>query len=121
MMGNNLKVSIFLLILNCKLFYNTKKMANKNEHNEPIYLKTFTLRDIKDISEIKTDIEKQMILIIRITPLAQRDVDNLRIVVEELYKCVNSLGGEISRLGEERIIITPPSVKIWHKGVEANL
>jgi SepF-like predicted cell division protein (DUF552 family) len=48
-------------------------------------------------------------------------VDDLRIVVEELYKSVNSLGGEISRLGEERIIITPPGVKIWHKGVGANL
>ncbi|MBA3977347.1 MAG: cell division protein SepF [Nitrosopumilus sp.] len=95
-------------------------MVNKNEQKKPIYLKTFTLRDAKDIYEIRTDIEKHMILIIRITPLAQRDVDELRIVVEELYKCVNSVGGDISRLGEERIIVTPPSVKIWHKGIDAN-
>lgn len=89
-------------------------MLNENIQNKPIYLKTFTLRN-KDISEIKSDIQKQMILIIRITPLAQKDVDDLRIVVEDLYKSVNSLGGDISRLGEERIIITPPNVKIWHK------
>ena len=92
-------------------------MVNKTEQYKPTYLKTFTLRDIKDVSEI----EKQMILIIRITPLAQRDVDDLRVVVEDLYKCVNSFGGDISRLGEERIIITPPSVKIWHKGNDTNL
>lgn len=96
-------------------------MVNKTEQNKSTYLKTFTLRDVKDISEIRSDIEKHMILIIRITPLAQRDVDDLRIVVEELHRCVNSLGGDISRLGEERIIITPPSVKIWHKGIDANL
>lgn len=106
--------------MNCKSLYNTKKMVNKTEQYKPTYLKTFTLRDIKDISEIRNDIKRHMILIIRITPLAQRDVDDLRVVVEDLYKCVNSLGGDISRLGEERIIITPPSVKIWHKGNDTN-
>ena len=47
-------------------------MQNKNISSNPVYLKTFTLRDIKDVSEIKNDIEKNMILIIRITPLAQK-------------------------------------------------
>jgi uncharacterized protein len=45
----------------------------------------------------------------------------LRIAVEQLYKSVSIIGGDISRLGEERIIITPPSVKIWHKDVDATL
>jgi uncharacterized protein len=89
-------------------------MLNENFQNKTIYLKTFTLRN-KDISEIKSDIKKQMILIIRITPLAQKDIDELRVVIEDLYKSVNSLGGDISRLGEERIIITPPNVKIWQR------
>jgi uncharacterized protein len=48
-------------------------------------------------------------------------VDDLRIAVEQLYKSVSIIGGDISRLGEERIIITPPSVKIWHKDVDATL
>ncbi|MDQ4073955.1 MAG: cell division protein SepF [Thermoproteota archaeon] len=86
-------------------------MQNKDR---PIYLKTFTLRNIKDISEIQNDIRKQMILIIRITPLATKNVDELKMVVDDLYKTVNELGGDIARLGEERIIITPPIVKIWH-------
>ena len=95
-------------------------MQNKNISSNPVYLKTFTLRDIKDVSEIKNDIEKNMILIIRITPLAQKDVEDLRLVVEDLYKSVNNLGGDISRLGEERIIITPSNVKIWHKDVDGH-
>ena len=89
-------------------------MLKDNIQDNVIYLKTFTLRN-KDISEIKEDIKKQMILIIRISPLAQRDVDDLRIVIEDLYKSVSTIGGDISRLGEERIIITPPNVKIWQK------
>ena len=47
-------------------------MQNKNISSNPVYLKTFTLRDIKDVSEIKNDIEKNMILIIRITPLCSK-------------------------------------------------
>src|SRR5919199_843654 len=89
-------------------------MLKDNIQDNVIYLKTFTLRN-KDISEIKEDIKKQMILIIRISPLAQKDVDDLRIVIEDLYKTVSTIGGDISRLGEERIIITPPNVKIWQK------
>jgi len=54
-----------------------------------------------------------MILILRVTPLAQKDVDELRKVVEDLYKIAKDFGADIARLGEERIIITPPDVKIW--------
>jgi hypothetical protein len=79
----------------------------------PVYLKALTLRDITDISSIKEDIKKHMILILRVTPLAQKDVEELRKVVEELYSYSQSTGGDIARLGEERIVITPPGVKIW--------
>ena len=90
------------------------KMPSKNPLNKPIYLKTFTLRDPRDIEEIKKDIERNMIIIIRITPLAQKDVGDLKNVIESLYNSVTLLGGDMARLGEERIILTPPDVKIWH-------
>jgi SepF-like predicted cell division protein (DUF552 family) len=78
-----------------------------------VYLKAITLRDVSDITAIKQDIEKQMIVILRVTPLAQKDVEELRKVVEDLYAFAQSIGGDIARLGEERIVITPPAVKIW--------
>jgi SepF-like predicted cell division protein (DUF552 family) len=80
---------------------------------EPIYLKAITLRDISDLNGIKEDARKHIILIIRVTPLAQKDTDNLRKAIEDLYNYVKSSGGDIARLGEERVVITPPSVKIW--------
>jgi SepF-like predicted cell division protein (DUF552 family) len=81
--------------------------------NTPIYLKAITLRDMSDIPAIKDDAKKHMILILRITPLAQKDVVELRKAIEDLYKYVQSVGGDIARLGEERVVITPPSVRIW--------
>jgi SepF-like predicted cell division protein (DUF552 family) len=79
----------------------------------PIYLKAITLRDQSDIDIVKEDIKKHMILIIRVTPLAQKDLEGLRKVVEDLYSYTQSAGGDIARLGEERVVITPPGVKVW--------
>ena len=33
--------------------------------------------------------------------------------IEELYSYVSSIGGDIVRLGDERVVLTPPGVKIW--------
>ena len=83
------------------------------KQESPTYLKAITIRDPSDIHSIKEDIKKDMILILRVTPLAQKDVDQLRKVVEELYTIAKSSDADIARLGEERIIVTPPGVKIW--------
>jgi SepF-like predicted cell division protein (DUF552 family) len=82
----------------------------------PIYLKAVTLKSISEVSEIKKDAKKEMIIILRVTPLAHKDVEQLRKAIDDLYKYVQSSGGDIARLGEERVVITPPSVKIW-KGI----
>ncbi len=79
----------------------------------PIYLKAITLRNLRDIPSIKDDAKKHMILILRVTPLAQKDVVELRKAMDDLYHHVQSLGGDIARLGEERVVIMPPTVKIW--------
>ncbi|GIU72247.1 MAG: hypothetical protein KatS3mg003_1726 [Candidatus Nitrosocaldaceae archaeon] len=77
------------------------------------FVKAVTLRDLKDLTSIKNDIEEGMILIIRITPLAQKSIEELREAIDKLYDFVKSIEGDIARLGEERVVITPPNVKIW--------
>ena len=79
----------------------------------PTYLKAITLRDTSDIHAVKEDIKKNMILVLRVTPLAQKNVEELRKLVEEIYAIAKTIGADIARLGEERIIVTPPGVKIW--------
>ena len=79
----------------------------------PTYLKAITIRDFSDIHTINEDIKKGMVLILRVTPLAQKDVKKLRKLVEELYVIARDSNADIARLGEERIIVTPPNVKIW--------
>ena len=83
------------------------------KQENPTYLKAITIRDPSDVHSIKEDIKKGMILILRVTPLAQKDVEQLRKVVEDLYAIAKTSGADIARLGEERIIVAPSSIKIW--------
>ena len=83
------------------------------KQESPTYLKAITIRDPSDIHSIKEDIKKGMILILRVTPLAQKDIEKLRKVVDDLYVISRDCNAGIARLGEERIIVAPPRVKIW--------
>lgn len=83
------------------------------KHETVTYLKAMTVRDPSDVHTIKEDIKRGMLLILRVTPLAQKDVDALRKVVDELYALAKTHDADIARLGEERIIVSPSSVKIW--------
>ena len=83
------------------------------EHKQPTYVKSITLRDLADLDEVKRDVKKHNVVIIRVTPLAQKSIDELKKAVEELYKFAQSIEGDIARLGEERIVLTPPGVKVW--------
>ena len=78
-----------------------------------IYLKSQSIRNTEDVQRIKDEISRKMILILKITPLAQKSVGDLKKVVEELYEFTTSMGGDIARLGEERVVVTPPGVRIW--------
>lgn len=79
----------------------------------PVYLKAFTVHDYSDIEIIKKDIKKGMILIIRVGYMAQKDIPNLRKLINELYDISKAENGELARLGDERIVATPKGVQIW--------
>ena len=79
------------------------------------YLKAVPLRDLSDIEDIKTEIQNGNILILRITPLASKSVESVKSAVNELYSFTESIGGDIARLGEERIVICPKNIRIWRE------
>ncbi|MEM2851272.1 MAG: cell division protein SepF [Candidatus Bathyarchaeia archaeon] len=80
-----------------------------------IYVKALPLRDLADVSLIKDEVRAGNVLIVRVTPLAKKSVDDVKRAINELHEYVGTLGGDIARLGEERIVLTPPPIKIWRK------
>jgi uncharacterized protein len=88
-------------------------LYSSSSQTVPILLKALPLRNAGEISDIKEDLKKNTIVILKITPLAQRSIEDLKVTIEQLTEFALSLGGDIARLGEERIVVTPPGVKIW--------
>jgi SepF-like predicted cell division protein (DUF552 family) len=89
-----------------------EKKSSRSKDDQ-IYLKAFPLRTIEEIHNIKDDVSNKIIIILRVTPLAQKNIEDLKEAIEDLYDFATSIGGDIARLGEERVVITPPGVKIW--------
>ncbi|MGB9959827.1 MAG: cell division protein SepF [Candidatus Bathyarchaeales archaeon] len=79
------------------------------------FLKAMPLRDLADLDAVKNEVRSGNILILRITPLANKNVEDVKRAVNELCEFATSIGGDIARLGEERIVICPPNVKIWRE------
>jgi SepF-like predicted cell division protein (DUF552 family) len=79
------------------------------------YLKAIPLRDLSDIEDIKLEVQNGNILILRITPLASKSVESVKSAVNELYAFAESIGGDIARLGEERVVICPKNIKVWRE------
>jgi SepF-like predicted cell division protein (DUF552 family) len=79
------------------------------------YLKAMPLRDLSDLEAIKNEVKGGNILILRITPLANKSTEDVKRAVNELYEFAESVGGDIARLGEERVVICPQNIRIWRE------
>jgi SepF-like predicted cell division protein (DUF552 family) len=80
-----------------------------------IYLKASPLHSLGELNKIKAEVESGNIVIVKIGPLAQKSVEDVKKAVNELAEFAEKTGGDIARLGEDRVVVTPPFVKIWRE------
>ncbi|MCJ7614303.1 cell division protein SepF [Candidatus Bathyarchaeota archaeon] len=90
----------------------TSEPENK-KNQKKAYLKAMPLRSLADVEVIKHELNLGNIIILKITPLAIKSVEDVKNVVNELSNFTQSIGGDIASLGEERVVIVPDSIKIW--------
>ncbi|MFH0897478.1 MAG: cell division protein SepF [Candidatus Bathyarchaeota archaeon] len=91
----------------------TEKGRGSSSSEGISYLKALPIRQLSDIDVVKIELSAGNIVIAKITPLAKKSLEDTERAVEELCAFVNMIGGEIARLGDERLVVTPPSIKIW--------
>ena len=77
------------------------------------YLRALLLRNLEDVETVKREVNAGNILILRISAMAKKSVEDVKRAVDELCRFTELIGGDIARLGEERVVITPSSVRIW--------
>ena len=92
----------------------TSERENKKSQKKA-YLKAIPLRSLDDVEVIKHEVSLGNILVLKVTPLARKSVEDVKKAVNELYGFTQSIGGDIARLGEERVVIVPNSIKIWRQ------
>ena len=85
----------------------------KEKAQKKAYLKALPLRTLNDVEVIKRELKSGNILIIRVSSLARKSVEDVKKAVNELYEFTKSIGGDIARLGEERVVIVPSFITIW--------
>ncbi|HLN44676.1 MAG TPA: cell division protein SepF [Candidatus Sulfotelmatobacter sp.] len=79
------------------------------------YLKAMPLHELADLETVKNEVKNGNIIILRITPLASKSIEDVKQAVDQLYSFAESIHGDIARLGEERIVICPDKICIWRE------
>ena len=84
---------------------------------EKMYLKAFPLRKLSDVDLVKQEVNSGNIMILKISPLAAKSIEDVKRAVNELCEFTQTVGGDIARLGEERVVVTPSAVRIWREKI----
>jgi len=77
------------------------------------YVKAIPLRAYEDVDMIKSEVKAGNIVITNVSPLAKSNIDDVKRAINELNEYAVLIKGDIARLGEERVILTPKAIKIW--------
>jgi uncharacterized protein len=83
------------------------------------YLKAMPLKDLSDIENVKNEVLNGNIIILRITPLAGKSIEDVKTAVNDLFAFAEQIQGDIARLGEERVVICPKPIRIWREKTPA--
>lgn len=93
------------------------KIIGRNEEvaevTGDIYIKAIPLKAYEDVDIIKSEVRGGNVVITNVSPLAKQNIDDVKRAINELNEYAVLIQGDIARLGEERVILTPKSIKIW--------
>jgi SepF-like predicted cell division protein (DUF552 family) len=103
------------IVRNRRKSENAKKDETSAGQTSKIYLKALPLRRLSDLIAIKREVKSGNILIVKISPLANKSVEDIKTAINELCEFAKEVNGDIARLGEERIVITPTDVRVWRE------
>ena len=87
------------------------------------YVKAIPLDDIDDVSTIKKELDVGNVCIVNVLPLFMKicpteDLSEMRKIVDELRDYAFSIGGDVARIGNKRLILAPSCIKIWDSSLQ---
>jgi SepF-like predicted cell division protein (DUF552 family) len=83
---------------------------------EPIYVKSMEMQNIMDVESAVGELRNGNIVVLNISPIMNQDPGEVKRAIDQLRDVCNSLGGDIGRLTESKVIATPKFIKIQFQG-----
>ncbi|MBI5553387.1 MAG: cell division protein SepF [Candidatus Diapherotrites archaeon] len=94
-------------------FLNNLDAEDVSEYSDAEALvKPITLMEEEDAKVIAEEIRKGNIILANIVDLSKRNVSKLRELIGKIKVLVDEVDGDIARVSQERILITPAKIKI---------
>ncbi len=78
------------------------------------YVKPIALQGDGDLKIVEEELNNKNIVLLNITPIA-RNPAKLKAAVEHLRKFTGGINGDIARIDEDKVMLTPANVKIVKK------
>lgn len=102
--------------MNVEEYMDTMDLENVDLLHEAadFYVKPVALESEADVKVIEDELKQRNIILLNITPM-MRNQAKLRTIVADLKTFVVRLNGDIARIDNEKILLTPAKVKIVKK------
>jgi hypothetical protein len=99
--------------LDVEEYMNSEEMEGVDIMNEPadFYIKPVALQSDADVALIESELQRKNIILLNISEMEKRP-QTLKGIVDTLKTYVTKINGDIARLDDQKILLTPTKVKI---------
>ncbi len=94
-------------------YMDTVELENVDVLHEPadFYIKPVALESEADIKVIEDELKQRNIIILNVSPMA-KNTAKLKMIVGDLKEYVTKVNGDVARIDNDKILLTPSRVKI---------
>lgn len=85
------------------------------EEHADIWIKPYVLDDVTALEKICAEVRNKSIVILNIQPLYKKNAVKLRQAISEIKGVTHEIDGDIVRISEDKILISPSGVKVYKK------
>jgi len=94
-------------------FLNTLGDEDEIEEEEAErYVRPVALESIQDYDKVMSEVNRGNIVLLNIRPLSTKNAVGLKDVISRVKESVVEMGGDIARITEFYVLVTPPGTKI---------
>jgi uncharacterized protein len=98
--------------LDVEEFLNTLDEDDAIEDDADAYVKPIVLRADSDLKLVAKELKDGNIVLLNVSDLVKRNPIKLKEKVSKLKRFVSEIDGDIARISEEQVILTPTRIKI---------